>query len=281
MFKSFIRKISLVFAGTVLVLIPAAPVFAESAQPLPSQLPSSRPMFFLRRQSSIGAALTNSTSENWSGYAATASSNAFTSVSSSWVVPTLSCASTKASYSAFWVGLDGYNDQTVEQIGTEANCVNGQSQYYTWYEMYPQNPSEVLVPVNLAAGNTISSSVTYNPPTITKGFRGRNSVSPGSFTLSLTDNTTGRSYSTTQTVRGVAERSSAEVIAEAPYSYGILPLADFVTANYSNSKVNGNSLGSAPGLQAITMDDPSGMVATPSVLDTTGENFSVSWSDPS
>jgi hypothetical protein len=76
----------------------------------------------------------------------------------------------------------------------------------------------------------------------------------------------------------MANRSSAEVIAEAPYSNGILPLADFGTVNYNSSEVNAAALGNATGLQAITMDDPSGMIATPSTLDSTKENFSISWS---
>ena len=42
--------------------------------------------------------------------------------------------------SAFWVGLDGYSSTSVEQLGTDSDCVSGKPSYYAWYEMYP-NPS--------------------------------------------------------------------------------------------------------------------------------------------
>ena len=56
-----------------------------------------------------------STSSNWSGYAASAPANSVSYVAGSWVVPT---ASSKTNgYSSVWVGIDGYNSSTVEQIG--------------------------------------------------------------------------------------------------------------------------------------------------------------------
>jgi len=142
--------------------------------------------------------------------------------------------------------------------------------------MYPQNPSEVLVRLSVAPGNVISASVTYNPP-VTVSRDHRRVTSSSSFTLTLADITTGASYSTTQAAYLAANRSSAEVIAEAPYSNGILPLANFGVANFSSSKVNGLALGNAAGLEAVTMDDPHGMIATPSTLDATKENFSITW----
>src|SRR5579862_6192130 len=53
-------------------------------------------------------------STNWSGYAVTARSGAVTDVKGSWVVPAIqgSCPSTNE-YASFWVGIDGYNSNTV------------------------------------------------------------------------------------------------------------------------------------------------------------------------
>jgi hypothetical protein len=76
-------------------------------------------------------------STNWSGYAT--DSGTYTSVSANWVQPTGTCTSATR-YSSFWVGLDGYSSSTVEQDGTDTDCVNGKPQYYGWYETYP-NPS--------------------------------------------------------------------------------------------------------------------------------------------
>ena len=44
----------------------------------------------------------------------------FTDVKGSWTQPTATCTN-KTAYSSFWVGLDGYNSNSVEQIGTDSD----------------------------------------------------------------------------------------------------------------------------------------------------------------
>src|SRR5579871_6444221 len=66
------------------------------------------------------------TSGNWSGYAITGS--AFTNATASWIVPAVSCSS-GTQYAVFWVGIDGYSSNTVEQTGTEAVCSGGKATY--------------------------------------------------------------------------------------------------------------------------------------------------------
>lgn len=62
----------------------------------------------------------------WAGYVA--SGRSFSSVSASWVQPAIQIGSTKiASQTAFWVGLDGFGDSTVEQTGTLAYSVDGKA----------------------------------------------------------------------------------------------------------------------------------------------------------
>jgi hypothetical protein len=79
-----------------------------------------------------------------------------------------------------------------------------------------------------------------------------------------------------QTISG-AQLSSAEVIAEAPSSSGgVLPLANFGTVHFSNSKVNGQSIGSFSPVE-IVMETSGGTVkAKPSAL-SGGTAFSVTW----
>lgn len=62
-------------------------------------------------------------------------------------VPTVDCIVTPTSYSAFWVGLDGYSSKTVEQIGTEADCKGATPSYYAWYEFYPKFPVINVLPI--------------------------------------------------------------------------------------------------------------------------------------
>lgn len=203
-----------------------------------------------------------STSANWSGYVAessiTSPANGYIiSVKGNWVIPTLTCNASQNTYLALWVGIDGYSDGTVEQIGTAQNCVNGFEQTYAWIELYP-SPPQIIRGIAVHDGDFFTASVTYN---------GANS-----FTLSIINLTTGQSYS--QTVKASALRQSAEWIAEAPSSSsGILPLANFSIAYFSNAQFTDNTGktyaidGKGPGTyDAITIKDPNGGTAAPSKL---------------
>src|SRR6201993_251117 len=100
--------------------------------------------------------ISNSTSSNWSGYAVTGSR--FTSVSSSWTEPTATCSA--PAYSSFWGGLDGDTPNTVEQLGTDADCSGKTPEYYAWYEMYPKYP--VNLSNTVRPGDKLTASVTTN-----------------------------------------------------------------------------------------------------------------------
>jgi hypothetical protein len=201
-------------------------------------------------------------STNWSGYAA--ASTTYTSVSASWVQPTGTCTSS-TSYSSFWVGLDGYDSNSVEQDGTETDCVKGQPEYYGWYETYPKPSASFGQTVE--AGDTITASVVY---------QGSNK-----FQLNLADTTQGWTATTTQTVSGAA-RSSAEVIIEAPSSGStgdVLPLADFGTVDMSNSLVDGSPIGSLKPVQIYMINSGGQTIDTVSSL-SDEENFSATWVSP-
>ena len=180
-------------------------------------------------------------STNWSGYAGT--TGTYTSVSASWTQPTGKC-SRGDQYAAFWVGLDGYNSNSVEQTGSDVDCIGRTAHYYAWYEMYP-NPS-VTYSNTVRAGDHFNASVTYE---------GNNSYS-----LFIADTTQGWSHTTVQSLSG-APRSSAEVIVEAPcctFSGGILPLTDFGTMSFTGSDANGSAIGNAGGVTEIIMVDNAG-----------------------
>jgi Peptidase A4 family len=199
----------------------------------------------------------STTSTNWSGYVLTGGSGAFSSVSSSWTEPAASCGS-GTQYAAFWVGLDGYNSDSVEQTGSDSDCNGGTPDYYGWYEMYPADPVYFTNPV--APGDSMSASVT---------------VSGTSYTLTLTDSTQG--WTQTENETGSFDNSSAEVITEAPSSaQGPLPLADFGTINYSGASANGTSM-SSQNPTSITMVSSSGdQLDSTSAIDGSGD-FSNTW----
>ncbi len=199
-------------------------------------------------------------STNWSGYAAT--TGTYTSVSASWTQPTGTC-SRGDQYAAFWVGLDGYSSSSVEQTGSEVDCVGRTAEYYAWYEMYPN--ASVNYSNTVRPGDHFSASVTY--------------TGGSSFSLYIADTTQGWSHTTPGTLAGAA-RSSAEVIVEAPCctgSGGILPLADFGTVSLTSSTANGAALGNAGGVTQIIMIDNAGRDKDTVSSLTSGENFSATW----
>ncbi len=208
------------------------------------------------------------TSTNWSGYAVSAAAQAVTAVSGEWTVPTVT--GTGTAYSSVWVGIDGYTSNSVEQTGIEADVVNGVAQYSAWYEMYPNGPVTVNVPIH--PGDTISASVTYSATT-------------GKFTLTVADVTDNASFSTSQSAPG-AQRSSAEWIVEAPSSStGVLRLANFGSATISNAQatINGttgaiNAPAWASQATSINMVSSAGTVeASTSGLTANGEGFTVTY----
>jgi hypothetical protein len=204
-----------------------------------------------------GKVVLHDTSDNWAGYAATGGT--YTSVSSSWVQPSVTCGS-ETTYSSFWVGLDGYGTSSVEQTGTEADCSGGSATYSAWYEMYPANPvtySDAVTP-----GDSFTATVTTD--------------GDGDFTLTLTDNTA--DWTETQNETGSsATGGSAEVIAEAPYNDGVLPLADFGTVDFTDSTVDGSAISDSSPDQINLVSDGGTTEATTSDLDSSGEGFSVTW----
>ena len=253
-------------AGIAAILVIALVLFTPTLAAFADSSYASHPRIKIRE----------GTSANWAGYAAESSisspANGFVnSVSGSWVVPTLTCGISNT-YVATWVGIDGYSDKTVEQTGTEQNCVGGVQNNYAWYEAYPKTSHVIVHGMIIHAGDTMSSSVTY--------------TGHSQFQVLITDVTTGESFHHKITIKG-ASRQSAEWITEAPYSGGILPLANFGTINFSNSQFTDNT-GTTHAIDgrgagtydAITMNDPNGGNATPSALVDSGtsSSFSVMYS---
>jgi hypothetical protein len=198
----------------------------------------------------------DSTSANWSGYAATG--GGYSSVSAGWTEPAVTCRS-QTTYASFWIGLDGDGSNSVEQIGTESDCSGGRAVYSTWYEMYPNGPVDLSSPIS--PGDAMQASVT--------------SGGSGHFTLVLADRTKGWTR-TVQAQLNNPALASAEVIAEAPSDAGgVLPLSDFGTVAFNGASANGTPLGSFRP-DPITMANGGTTKAAPGPLSATGD-FTVAW----
>lgn len=267
-----LRSFSIVMCACAVILVAslAVPLWAAApAAPAPSGTPLAVVAPFHARAGS-------SSSLNWAGYAVTAAAGAVSDVKGSWKVPAIQggCPSTNQ-YSSFWVGIDGFNSNTVEQTGTDSDCRGGTPTYYAWYEFYP-HPSKLISGLAVHSGDVISAEVRF---------------SGNAFTVSIQDATTGGAFSTSAHVHS-ALRSSAEWIAEAPSSSGgILPLADFGTAGFGTDTtgvgstctatiagVSGTIASFGANVQSISMVTSAGTLkASPSSLSADGTSFSVTW----
>jgi peptidase A4-like protein len=205
-------------------------------------------------------------STNWSGYAAY--NTTFTDVKASWLQPTATCPKSTHQYASFWVGIDGYKSNSVEQLGTDSDCVGvNHPSYYAWWEMYP-NPSNTIAGFAVHAGDSMTAEVLR---------------SGTSYTLRLTNNTTGQTFSTTQNYSGA--NSSAEWVAEAPSQCIVivcrgLPLANFGTVTFTGASATSGGAAPISGYtnDAITMVTQTGTPrAVPSGLFSGGSSFSDTW----
>ena len=136
-------------------------------------------------------------STNWSGYAALDPS--FRSVTASWRVPAVTCPGTATTYSSQWIGIDGAEngDNTVEQDGTESDCLGGVPTYDAWYEMYGDpavnNGDEVELSPSIdhvSPGDAMTASVSLTGSTWTLAISdttaGWQSTAPVTLTLART-----------------------------------------------------------------------------------------------
>ncbi|WP_261381741.1 G1 family glutamic endopeptidase [Paenibacillus cremeus] len=87
-------------------------------------------------------------SGNWSGYALKkAKKNSFYSISGYWIVPRVK-PSKQNKYSSVWIGIDGFNNASLIQTGTEQDYVNGKAVYYPWWEILPEPETTISLPVS-------------------------------------------------------------------------------------------------------------------------------------
>lgn len=225
-----------------------------------SQLRSTRVIVVLVVVAAFGATagavfaseLPNQVSTNWAGYAAITSASTrdfakrFTSASGSWVQPAATCVPGEPTFSAFWVGLGGYkqNSKALEQIGSEADCsASGQVSYYAWYEFVPRGP-ETIHRIAVSPGDTIAAKV---------------KVKRDHATVSLADLTSGKTFTYERLMRSPQpDVSAADWIAEAPSNCDRNTCTPLTLTNFGSVSFTSATASSVGiyGRQTGAIDDP-------------------------
>ncbi|HEV2546968.1 MAG TPA: G1 family glutamic endopeptidase [Stellaceae bacterium] len=242
---------------------------------------------------------------NWSGYAIAnfESGAAYTQAQATWTVtkvfytaPPPVCHTYKFGffkykfctsshpqweYSSSWVGIGGYCeeaacsavDNTLIQLGTEHDASSSNTtEYYAWVEVLPNAP--IIVSPSYPSCNSLSCAYPVQPgDVITASLQCTANCAPGAgnqnWLLQMSNQSQSHAgWNFSANVTYGSTLLSAEWIEEAPSSSaGVLPLANYGTANFDPT-ANGSVPNFAAGLtDAILMVDPYGETSNPSTAD--------------
>jgi hypothetical protein len=203
---------------------------------------------------------TSEVSGNWSGYVADGN---YTVVQGTFNVPSVPQSAT-SSHTAEWVGIDGASsaDPSLIQAGVEEtyNAATNSFVTYAWWEILPapETPISSLI-VSPRAGDQMTITISQ--------------LSGSSWSIRVSDDTTGQVFSTTQSYSGPG--TSAEWILEAPSSGAtqtVLTLGAYTpNVTFSNLRFTGTQTS----LTKVLMSQGGAIVSTPSAL--TSNGFTVAY----
>lgn len=210
-------------------------------------------------------------SDNWAGYAVVGTE--FSNVRGSWIIPSIDCTVNPNGAASFWVGIDGWNNGTVEQTGTESQCNGLKAVAYAWYELFPK-AGVTVTSVPVSPGDEMEASVHYNG---------------AAFVVSITDLSTETNFTTSAAVAR-AKRASAEWITESNGSSGLPDFdvvdfgKDFTGAHDTNAAVDSTTSGPIAAfgnhVQVAVMGNKKRDEAVPSILSSDGTSFAVTYWNP-
>ena len=202
------------------------------------------------------------------------------SIQGSWIIQT-AAATASDNYSAQWIGIGGFVDETLIQTGTESDYYEGGAYYAAWYELLPA-PETPISNFPVSPGDLISANIVL--------------VAPNTWNIILIDTTTSNAFTIQVTYNslngGPSTQLSSEWVEERPelcsLSCTLADLANFGTAyygydntgipgtNYANMGFGPQPISMLPGLSEVTMVNTQlGALATPSALTPDGTSFTV------
>jgi hypothetical protein len=196
-------------------------------------------------------------SANWSGYALP--NGSYVSATATWSVPTVSHAPHPGAAtfedSSTWIGIGGFNDQTLIQLGTE-QYVTGTGNHTAYHPWYGLGASATLLPPQYA---------TSPNDEITASLQCTASCSPNvqqTWILSMTNST--KNWTWTGTFKYKSSLASAEWIEEAPTDvFVVVTLADYGLVEFRGISVNGAKANLSLSANGIILSDINWAVSTP------------------
>ncbi len=163
-------------------------------------------------------------SRNWSGYVATGVSG-FSCIEATWVQPKVRCRGTSIQSAVYWVGLGGFDQRALVQVGTESVCDHGVVTMSAWHESLPRERFSIRTGLPISVGDRIWGQVRW--------------IGGSRYRISLADLTNRRRFAV-EVVNKTLKRTSAEWIVEAPTGgcpsrCHTLKMPDFGTFRFSGA----------------------------------------------
>jgi hypothetical protein len=253
-------------AAAIFIALTSGPIAAQTTDPPNTDHSPMQP--YHNPDGSIRHFRNSVVTGNWSGYAVTASAP-YSSASGTWQVPSVthdSATSTGSDDASIWIGIGGYNDATLIQLGSGSTASSsGFTSYNAFYELLPAG--SVNIPHPVKPGDIITASLQCTA-----------ACSPGSvqsWLLTMTDQTAGWTW--TQNFQYQSSMGSAEWVIEAPWEgNGVLPLADYAQLTFDPVAANGLNPNLSLSANGIIMQDPYGETSNPSDP-ANGDVFSTCW----
>ncbi|HXX88835.1 MAG TPA: G1 family glutamic endopeptidase [Acidimicrobiales bacterium] len=196
-------------------------------------------------------------SANWSGYALTG--HHIASVGGQWNVPAI-VPSQSPTYSATWVGIDGYDNGSLIQAGTEQDSANGSNHFTAWWTTAAQNFTEQQIPLSVAVGDTMKVEIAEHG---------------SAWEVDATD---AGYWSYSVWITGFSTPGdSAEWIMEAPCVNGrTATLSTYTPITFDDATVDGGSPGLVSSEAGQLYQGPNA-VSTPSSPDGDGDGFTLAY----
>jgi hypothetical protein len=207
---------------------------------------------------------------DWAGYIVVSDfvnpDSIITSVSGSWVVPEVNVSNEDA-FSAAWIGIGGQLDNSLIQVGTEHDSINGEAVYSAWYELLPNDATTIPV-IDPSPGDQITASIYLVNSTTNE------------WSIEIVDVTKGQSFY--EDFFYDSSRLSAEWIVERPtVNNRLSTLADFETVTFTNASATMNFnvgvISSFPNSQTIMHDRQNRQLVAVSPIHSDGSSFTVTY----
>jgi hypothetical protein len=167
------------------------------------------------------------------------------------------------SYSATWTGIDGFQNNSLIQAGTEQDYYNHSPHYFAWWTTSGLGfaPQPVFT---VSPNDQINVSI--------------HQISPGTWDVSIADTTNRQSFDPMEPVSYSGPLTSAEWIEEAPTKGGqVAALANYGSATFDHGTANGSRPGLTASNDGVMVSRHGQQISTPSTPDGDADGFTVQY----